>query len=235
MGRFTALLSQYAFASVVLGLTFVAQACAQTSVSAAVPGATFALKTGTMLAVIGVSQEAQLRGPDRKSPEYSRIGFGLATLLSEVLFDTGKFRLMEEKALQKRELLDNLAQTYWIEPGPRYSAHRLQSIALQLGVELLAYGSIVRTKTSKFSSGIAFANYQKQKLQVKVNVCLYEASAGGIVCDEGQGEAQQEGAGVVYAFHGDRLDFENNAASKATKHAVILAVKALMTRIHFAP
>jgi hypothetical protein len=41
--------------------------------------------------------------------------------------------------------------------------------------------------------------------------------------------------GVIYEFQGDRLDFEHNAAGKATRQAVTLAIQELMTRIRFRP
>ena len=232
-----ALCSKRAFATVVLWLALITLPGAQTPGNTSASETTLALHTGKMLAVIGVSQEeeGQLRGSDRKSLENRRIGFGLTTLLAEVLYDTGKFSLLEEKEMHKRELLDNLVQAYWLESGARYSAHQLQSIASQLGVELLAYGSVSHTRRTKRSQSFGPFSHHEQKLQVKVNVCLYEALAGNILCREGQGEAQQEGTGVFYEFQGDRLDFDKNAAGKATKQAVMVAVKDLVAKIRFAP
>jgi len=188
-----------------------------------------------MLAVIGMIQgEGQLRDTERKSLQNRRIGFGLTNLLAESLFDTGKFRLLEEKDVRKRELRENLVSKYWLEPGARYSEQMLQSVALQLGVELLAYGNIAHT-SSKQSYCVGPFCHHKQKLQTKVNVCLYAASTRAILCHEGQGEAQQEGTGAFYEFRNDRLDFEKNAAGRAAKQAVTLAVQELTTRIQFAP
>ena len=194
------------------------------------------LQTGGTLAVIGVTQEeSRLRSMDSKSSEYRRIGFGLTTLLAEVLFDTGKFRLFEEKEVHKRELLENLVSTYWIEPGARFSVQMLHSVATQLGVGLLAYGSIAHTSTSQRHLCFGPFCHHKQQLHVRVNVCLYEASADVMVCRAGQGAAQQEAAGVIYEFRGDRLDFHHNAAGRATKHAVMVAVQELVAGIRFLP
>jgi hypothetical protein len=111
----------------------------------------------------------------------------------------------------------------------------LQRIALQLGVELLAYGRVSHTQLSKRSVSLGPLSHHEQKLQARVNVCLYVAPTGVIFCREGQGEARQEGAGIGYEFRDDRLDFEKNAASRATKQAVTLAIRELVTHIQFLP
>jgi hypothetical protein len=199
------------------------------------PTPTLSLRSGETLAVIGVTQEeGQLGDTERQNLTDRRIGFGLTHLLAEALFDTGKFRLREEKDVRQREILENLVSTYWLEPGARYSEQVLHSVAMQLGVELLAYGSVAH-RLSKQSVSIGPFSHHKQKLQTRVNVCLYAASTGAILCREGQGEAQQEGVGVIYEFRADRLDFETNAAGKATKQAVTLAVQELVTSIRFSP
>ena len=236
MDRVRAVSRKCAVTIVALCLLFCVCTGTETAKTGASSRSMFTLQTGKMLAVIGVTQEdRQPRSTDRKSLDDRRIGFGLTNLLAEVLFDTGKFRLLEEKEVHKRELLENLVQTYWIEPGAQYSAQMLQGIAIQLGVELLAYGSVSHSETSKRSVSFGPFSHHKQKLQVKVNVCLYEASVGGILCREGQGEAQQEGVGVLYEFHADRLDFEKNAAGRATKQAVTSAVQELVVGIQFVP
>src|SRR5262245_33893180 len=220
MDRCRAFTRMCVLTTVVLYLAFGAHTGAETPGTISSSGATLALQTGQMLAVIGVTQEGgQPRSTDRTS-EDRQIGFGLTNLLSEALFDTGRFRLLEEKDIGKRELIGNLVQTYWLEPGARYSAQLLQGIAIQLGVELLAYGSVSHTMTSKRSLSLGPFSQAEQKLQVKVNVCVYAASVRDILCREGQGEAKQEAVGVIYEFQGDRLDFEKNATGRATKQAV---------------
>lgn len=194
------------------------------------------LRTGVRLAVIGVSQgKSRLRRADKKRLQNRRIGFGLNNLLAEALFDTGNFRLLEGKDIRQRELLEDLVNTYWIERGATYSAQELRRVATQLGVKLLAYGSVSHARSSSGRFSLGPLSRHTQKLRVRVNVCLYDASTGTILCQEGQGEARQEGTGVIYEFHGDRLDFENNAAGRATKQAVTLAVREIVASIRFVP
>jgi hypothetical protein len=189
-----------------------------------------------LLAVVGITQEEnQLRGTEKKTLADRRIGFGLTQMLAELLFDTGKFRLLEEKDLRQRQLLDNLVATYWGETGARYAAPRLRGLATQLGVALLAYGGVSHSKMSGNSIMIGPFSRHVHTLQIRVNVCLFAAASETVLCEAGAGEAQQEAAGVLYEFRGERLEVENNAAGRATKQAIMQAVHALVRHIQFLP
>jgi hypothetical protein len=194
------------------------------------------LQHGALLAVIGVIQEEnQLRGPEKKKLADHRIGFGLTQMLAELLFDTGKFRLLEEKDIHQRQLLDNLVTTYWLETGARYSVQMLRSVAAQLGAAVLAYGEISHRKVSGKSITLGPFSRHVHTLQIRVNVCLFAAASEAVLCQVGDGQAQQEAAGVLYEYHGERLEVENNAAGQATKRAITQAVQALVGHLQFLP
>jgi hypothetical protein len=195
-----------------------------------------ALQNGVLLAVIGVTQEEnKLRGTEKKKLGDRRMGFGLTQMLAELLFETGKFRLLEEKDLRQRELLDNLVTTYWGETGAQYSAQLLRGVAIQLGVALLAYAGISHSRSSGSSIQVGPFSRHTHTLQVRVHVCLFAAASEAVLCQEGEGQAQQEAAGAFYEYRGDRLEVENNAAGRATKHAITQAVHALVRHIQFSP
>jgi hypothetical protein len=195
-----------------------------------------ALHNGALVAVIGVTQEEnQLRGTEKKKLADRRIGFGLTQMLAELLFDTGKFRLLEEKDLRQREMLDNLVTTYWGETGAQYSVPLLRGVATQLGVALLAYAGISHRRSSGTSMQVGPFSRHTHTLQVRVHVCLFVAASEAVLCQEGEGQAQQEAAGVFYEYRGERLEVENNAAGRATKHAITQAVHALVRHIRFSP
>jgi len=197
---------------------------------------TVTLAAGQRLAVIGVQLgRGKLRRRDRKRMQQRRTAFGLNNLLAEALYDTEKFRLIEEKEVAQRELLEDLVQTYWIEQRETYPEQALRHIATQLDADLLAYGNISHTRTSGSSVNIGFFSNKVQKLRVAVEVCLYAASLRTRLCRTGKGEAVQRGAGVVYEFRENRLDFEKNATGIATKQAVGHAVNQLLASIRFTP
>ena len=197
---------------------------------------TVSLAAGQRLAVIGVQLgRGKLRRQDRKRMQQHQTAFGLNNLLAEALYDTEKFRLIEEKEVAQRELLEDLVQTYWIEQREPYPEQALRHIATQLDADLLAYGNISHEQTSGSTLSIGPFSNKTQKLRVALEVCLYAVSSQTRLCHTGQGEAVQQGSGVIYEFHGNRLDFEKNATGIATKQAVDQAVDQLLASIRFTP
>src|SRR5262245_37602690 len=81
-------------------LAMVLGACAGSGAQGGVPSpaAGLTVQSGESLAVIGVQRDGTpSRNGETKSLQDQRVGFGLNSLLAESLFDTGKFRLIEEK------------------------------------------------------------------------------------------------------------------------------------------
>jgi hypothetical protein len=212
-------------------------ACTGSTAHRSTPSPTppLSLRTSEILAVIGVQQgKNQLSSADSQGLQDRRIGFGLSKLLAESLYDTGKFRLVEEKDLHKRELIEDLVHIHWIVHRANYSERELRRVATQLRAELLAFGTIsYRSFRESISAGPI--SRVVQKLRIQANVCLYEVFTDAILCREGQGEAEQERRGVIYEPSDDRLDFEKNAAGIATKLAVARAVQDLVAGIQFSP
>jgi len=208
----------------------------QTQSSGASSAAGLTVRSGEALAVIGVQRGDPPSGRgEADSLRDVRVGFGLNSLLAESLFDTGKFRLIEEKDVHQRELLDDLVKTYWIETRASYTPEQLQRVAQQLGVALLAYGSVAYGGFSGQRLMLGPFSRAEQTLHLQVTACLYAAATRASLCRQGQGEARQEGAGVGYEFYGDRLDVVKNARGLATKEAVVLAVRDLIASLTFLP
>ncbi len=220
----------------VLGMALSACAGPQTQSSVLSPAAVLTVRSGEALAVIGVQQgDAPSGRGEADSLREPRVGFGLNSLLAESLFDTGQFRLIEEKDVHQRNLLDDLVKTYWIGARAPYTPEQLQRVAQQLGAPLLAYGSVVYGGFSGQHLMLGPFSRAEQTLRLQVTACLYAASTRASLCRQGRGEAHQEGVGVVYEFRGDRLDFAQNAVGRATKEAVVLAVRELVASLTFLP
>jgi hypothetical protein len=194
------------------------------------PISSISLQTGETLAVIGIKM-GQLNDVNKESLQNSRIGFGLNDLLTQSLSDSNKFRIIAVEVRKSKQLKDMVSK-YWIERQSAYSEQELPSIAIQLGVELLAYGTI-SYKSFKKEVFVGPVSRIEQKLQITAIACLYKASTNETICHEGKGESQQKGWAVVYLFCGDHIDFEKSAAGIATKEAVTVAVKRLVESIHF--
>jgi hypothetical protein len=198
------------------------------------PTLELSLATGTTLAAIGVQPDKR-NDSSRKEATWDerRIAFGLNNLLAEAFYDTGKFRLVEEKNLRQRQVIEELVELFWNEPRLEFSQTDLEGIATRLEANLLTYATIGYSRSSGQRIQIGPVGSYQQRLRVNVEVCLYEVSTHNTLCRQAEGTAQQEGVGVLYEFRNDRLDFEKSAAGRATKQAVTSAVQAIMASLRF--
>jgi hypothetical protein len=192
------------------------------------------LAPGTTLAAIGMRpEERNDSGREDASWRERRVAFGLNNLLAEAFYDTGKFRLVEEKNLRQRQAIEELVELFWSSSRAEPSDTDLEGIASRLEAEILTYGTIGYSRSSGRRLQLGPVGSYQQRLRVSVKVCLYEVSTRKTLCRAAEGTGQQEGVGVVYEFRNDRLEFEKNAAGRATKQAVASAVQAIMASLRF--
>lgn len=204
--------------------------------AASLAPAALVLPQGQTLAAIGVKAQRREGGDSGQVGwQDRRVAFGLTNLLAEGFYDTGKFRLVEEKELHQRQLIEELVELFWDDTRPRPPDPELTGIGKQLAADLLAYGTLGYARASGQRLQLGPVGSYQQRLRITVAVCLYEVSSRITLCREGQGMAQQEGVGVAYEFRADRPDFEKNALGRATKQAVTQAIQALTGAIHFSP
>lgn len=195
--------------------------------------AQLSLPSSTTLAVIGVKRSTGSLDPTQA--HYERVGFGLTHLLAEALAATGHFRLLEERALQRQQLLETWVQTYWLGERESYTVSQLCEAALQLGVQSLAYGTVSYQSSQReirIPPGITML---RQVVRVTVESCLYTTTVQARLCALGTGEATQKIGALIYEWRGNRIDFAQGALGMATAAATQDAVAQLSTRIYFAP
>lgn len=211
-----------------LGITPVA--CTDLATRRDATARTLTLPPGSTLVVIGVQPAT-----DQPQREESRVGFGLTDLVADRLVRTGKFQGLEEQTVPQHALLDEVIRTHWVERDSAYALAELQHLGAQLGAALLAYGHMARARVSTRTVEAGLYTHVVQWLQMYVQVCLYAVATQAVACSEGQGEAEQTGAGVGYVFDGKRLAFEHSAVGLATQKAVAQAVDRLLAQIAFTP
>jgi hypothetical protein len=194
------------------------------------------LSTGKILAAIGVKPPGK-PGSDAEAAAWQdrRVAFGLTNLLAESFYETGEFRLVEERDMRQRQVIEELVALFWSASRPEPSDPELADFGKRLEADLLAYGRVGSTRLSGQRTVLGPLGIYQQKLRIDIEVCLYEVLTQQTLCREGEGMAQQAGVGVIYEFRNDRPDFEKTAAGLATKQAVTSAVQALMASIRFTP
>jgi len=213
-------------------------ACGGPSLRGAPPAGTpaLSLSTGKVLAAIGMKPYGRNgSGPEDGALQDRRLAFGLTNLLADSFYDTGKFRLVEEKDSRQRQLIAELVDLFASTSRRSPSDPELAGIGAGLEADLLTYGKVRYTKSSGQRIQVGPVGRYQQELRINIEVCLFDVSSQNTLCREGEGGARQEGVGAVYEFRNDRPEFEKNAAGRATKQAVTSAVQALMASIRFSP
>jgi hypothetical protein len=194
------------------------------------------LAVGKTLAAIGVKPPGKNgSGADGAVWQDRRLAFGLTSLLADSFYDSGKFRLVEEKDLHRHQMIEEMVDLFWSTSDPAVLQPELAGVGRRLEADLLAYGRLGYSRSSGQRIQVGPVGRYQQRLRINLEVCLYEVSTQQTLCRQGEGMAQQEGVGVVYEFRNNRPDFEKTAAGLATKQAVTAAVQALMARIRFSP
>lgn len=158
-----------------------------------------------------------------------RIGFGLRNLIGEAFYETGMFRMLEEK-LEIQQKLNTLAQDLWIRPE-REREHLFTAgmdTARTLGVQAIAYGEVLYfgVPRSSFSVGVFHANRKISEIQVKL--CLKDLRTDRLFCSKAKGKAATTAYATLFEYRKDSVAFDKTTVGMATRKAVVKAVKEIM-------
>src|SRR5882724_1987783 len=126
-------------------------ACGGLSVRGDPPPGTpaLSLSAGKVLAGIGVKPPGENgSGADDAVWQDRRVAMGLTNLLAESLYETGAFRLVEERDMRQRQVIEELVDLFWSASHPESSQPELAGIGRRLEADLLAYGRVDYTRSS---------------------------------------------------------------------------------------
>jgi len=156
-----------------------------------------------------------------------RLGFGLQSVLTRSLNDTGLFRIVEEKPEIRKRLGLSTPKT-WNRQG-NYSPDELKAIASGLDADLLAYASVISygLHQDRFQGG-PFTKI-KEVARVEIEVCLYEEEGRGLICRTGEGSAVKSAKSVLVVYEDDGRLSAKCLIGEASKKAVDAALDQLLS------
>ena len=172
------------------------------------------------LAVIGVRNEI-----DRPEWNNQLIGYGLANLLLQELFDSGEFTAIEDNP----EILDkiqNLVKTQWQGKTSFYSPADADQLAREIGSDVAAYAKVAKFSTRRtrgFAGPMAGA---KTNVIVEIEVHLKEQGKP-VQMSTGKGKAATKSMGTFFTIREDMVYFDKTTVGKAAHKAITSAVKKL--------
>ena len=173
------------------------------------------------VAVLGIASAAK----DRDWQE-GLAGFGIENWVAQALYDTGKYRMLEEKA-EVIQALQPRAEATLDGPVDR-QLKDLDAMARSLGADFLALGS-VKALFSR-SGGISVGPFHSLERDtfIKVELSLYDARTGKIEHKVGQGKVGRSSHSLGADYASGRLPFDPSTVAPATSEAVERAVEGLV-------
>ncbi len=178
------------------------------------------------LAVVGLANEVS-------SDEWEdlRIGMGLRAILSQELFETGHFELLEEKA-EIREQLRALSRGLW-EEGLRQDGAETRLLAGvgALQPDYVAYGKVVYFGRPRSRANIGPVRRNRQTIEIGLELTMLEVASGRRTIAEARGKAQTVATSAFFVYQEDRVELDESAVGTATRKAMSQAVEELMEKL----
>ena len=148
-------------------------------------------------------------------------------MLTRLLSNTGLFRMVEEKPEIRDKLGLSTPGTWNLEGND--SQEELKAIADGLGVDLLAYASVISygLHQDRFQGG-PFAR-MREVARVEIEVCLYEEEGRKLTCRRGEGSAVKSANSLLVVYEDDGRLSAKCLIGEASKKAVHAALDQLLS------
>jgi hypothetical protein len=192
-----------------------------------VPGRLKADNDSTLpsLAVLGVAC-------DTKSDEWRTglVGFGIENWVAQSFYDTGHYRMFEERQDVLDQLRTKTDEAY--DQAGHDKTEDLSSVAKQLSVDIVAVGKVSTEYSLGQQISIGPFHSLNRDTIVKVDICLYDARTGKITHVAGSGKVGRKGHAFGADFRGGKLPFDASTVAPATEQAVESAVTRIVPDYH---
>jgi hypothetical protein len=177
--------------------------------------------TRPSLAVLGVACDA-------RSDEWRNglVGFGIENWVAQSFYDTGKYRMFEERQDVVDQLRAKTDEAY--DQAHHNKIDDLSSIAKQLSVDIVVVGQVSTEYSLSQQVSIGPFHSLNRDTIVKVDVCIYDARTGKITRADASGKVGRQGHSFAADYRGGKLPFDPSTVAPATEQAVEGAVAKLV-------
>jgi hypothetical protein len=173
------------------------------------------------LTVIGVKNEI-------KDPQWENqlIGTGISKLVLQALYETGKFKPIEDNP-EILAQVDRMVKLQWSGDTPIYKDEDAEKIAKDLKTDAVAWARTISFSVRRFRGGFA-ALMSGAKTTVTVDIEVFVKEKGRpLVSARSRGTASTNSSGIFFQVRQDKVYFDQTTVGKATQSAVYKAVKEL--------
>jgi len=162
---------------------------------------------------LGLTDETRRRYPQLAE---RNVGFGIHNLLVDLLYDTGRFRFVEDKP----EVVEDLVQRQWVASTGAVDVGSAVRYGHLLGARYVIYGEVFDFSTRRVKRRTSETRIGIQIRLVDVETSEYvPASATGVVTVKGETFPK-----------GDNVEFARGTVGQATSASLAQAVPQLLER-----
>lgn len=145
------------------------------------------------------------------------VGFGVHNMLVDQLYDTGRFRFVEEKS----EVVEDLLNRQWVASTGAVDAASAVAYGNLLGARFVVYGEV-------FDFGVRTINRKLVETRIALQVRIVDVETTEYVPASGSGSVEVRKRDVFPL--GDEVEFARSTVGLATEQALAAAVPELMRR-----
>ena len=172
-----------------------------------------------VLEVIGVSHELS----DKKWQD-NRIGLGLKALLTQTLYETGKFRLLEtDQSIEGKR--SEIAAGLW---AGLYKHDDVPQIAQKSPSEFQAFARVIYFGRPRSGASFGVVHSSTQTTVIRIEVTMFRKGTSERWSAIGEGKSSTTASSVLFTFHQNRADFDQSNIGNAVKAAIEDAVEQLI-------
>jgi hypothetical protein len=181
-------------------------------------------ETKNKLIVLGLANELK-----NEAWRDARLAFGLQVLLSQMMYDSGKFVLLDEKD-ELKEKRRKLTELLWLLERNADEMELTEAEFGKGGATHTLTGRIFYFGKPKTSVSFGGARMNRQGYVVRLELTLKNLSTGKKITAEGEGEAATTATAVLFQFKENSVEFEKTVVGNAVRDALQKAVTELLTK-----
>lgn len=172
------------------------------------------------LVVIGVENEA-----GRPEWDDQLIGYGLARVLLQHLYDTGLYTPVEDNPEIVNEI-KRLVGAYWKGDVKGYSPADADALARKFDCDVTAYAKIKKFATTRSRTSVGPFSSAETVVTIEVEVTVKKAGEAEIRAS-GEGSSSTKAKSMMFKIRDNKVRLDETSVGRATEKAIKNAVEKL--------
>lgn len=180
-------------------------------------------ESSPVFSVIGVTNHVK-----DKEWQDKGIGFGLSSLISQYVHDSGCFTAVEENMEIKKAIQDH-HELFWKITGKVGNAD-IQNAKQHIPAEILFYGEVLKCMQKKTRLGVGPFGKYKTTVRVTFRLNMIEAESGKKLSSTGTGYSEKGASTIIFEVRDSKINFNSTMAGIACQEAVKNAVDEILLK-----